>query len=69
MRHHRMAAVLGALALGATGIAGFQTFVYLAVSRTTAVNALLMLAAVEFSYLAATLLGDRKSRTLAYWKV
>ncbi|WP_264048427.1 hypothetical protein [Methylobacterium flocculans] len=32
-------------------------------------NALLMLAAVEFSYLAATLLGDRKSRTLAYWKV
>lgn len=32
------------LALGATGIAGFQTFVYLAVSRTTAVNALLMLA-------------------------
>ena len=36
---------------------------------TALVTALLMLAAVEFSYLAATLLGDRKSRTLAYWKV
>ncbi|WP_156389688.1 hypothetical protein [Methylobacterium sp. Leaf465] len=32
-------------------------------------NAVLMLAAVEFSYLAATLLWDAKARSLAYWKV
>lgn len=32
-------------------------------------NAVLMLAAVEFSYLAATLLWDVKARSLAYWKV
>lgn len=52
------------LALGATGIAGFQTFVYLAVSRTTAVNALLMLAITPaLIMLGAAVTGQGRPRT------
>jgi NADH:ubiquinone oxidoreductase subunit K len=32
-------------------------------------NAVLMLATVEFSYLAASLLWDEKARSFTYWKV
>jgi drug/metabolite transporter (DMT)-like permease len=55
------------LALGATGMAGFQTFVYLAVARTTAVNALLMLAAAPAAIMAAAALtGDSRPGALQW---
>jgi drug/metabolite transporter (DMT)-like permease len=53
------------LALGATGIAAFHTLVYLALTTTTAINALLMLSLAPAAILvgAAATGGSRPSRT------
>ncbi len=55
------------LALGATGMAGFQTCVYLAVAETTAVNALLMLSVAPAAIMAgAALTGDSRPGALQW---
>jgi len=55
------------LALGVTGIAGYQTMVYLALSHTTAVNAVLMLALTPgIILLGAAMLGRSRPSALQW---
>ena len=55
------------LALGATGVAGFQTVVYLALETTTAINALLLLAFTPAAILAGTALTGQARPNPVQW--
>ncbi len=55
------------LALGVTGVAGFQTVVYLALETTTAINALLLLAFTPVAILIGTALTGAARPNLAQW--
>lgn len=55
------------LALGATGIAAFHTMVYLALTETTAVNALLILTLTPVLILAGSALSGQERPTGAQW--
>lgn len=55
------------LALGVTGVAGFQTVVYLALETTTAINALLLLAFTPVAILIGTALTGAARPKIAQW--
>ncbi|MDB5643134.1 MAG: hypothetical protein JWN07_2451 [Hyphomicrobiales bacterium] len=55
------------LALGATGVAGFQTVVYLALETTTAINALLLLAFTPAAILIGTALTGAARPRAVQW--
>jgi drug/metabolite transporter (DMT)-like permease len=55
------------LVLGATGLAGFHTLTYLALTSTTAINAMLMLSLTPTAILAGTAIGGSGRPTRQQW--
>lgn len=55
------------LALGATGLAGFHTLIYLALTQTTAINAMLMLSLAPAAILVGAALGGGARPSRRQW--